>query len=211
MRKNFEWTQVANTAQKNQVITCQDIFSAQTRGDKFIWERLLVDNAIFTGTIALRDPSKFVDSSGYDLLAYQYAATNFNAFFGALVGKRLIKSQWGYFKRQGTRLGLGLASHAIQGLMGAAMLSEHDEHGTADQRARDIAFANMLWTLPALLKGDLVDRVLLKHAPAWAHNLCLKNSKLSFFVGPGFLRVAERIGTQYAYMMWINFFTGEAI
>jgi hypothetical protein len=206
---DFEWIQVSTNAGKGQVVSCQEIFAAQTRGDKYIFSRLLVDNAVFTGTIALRDPSRFVNSEGSDLLAHQYAATNFNAFFAALVGRRLFQSRWGYWRRQSTRMSLGLVSAQIQAAIGTLILDEHQDQGASGVRAQRIAVANMFWTLPSLLKSDLVDKVLLHHAPRWAHNLCLKNSKLAFFVGPGFIRLAEKVAANYAFMAWVSFYSGE--
>jgi hypothetical protein len=207
----FEWIQMSERAHKGQVVSCGDIYSAQTRGDNFLLTRLLVDNAVLGGIIFLRDPSRLEDSSNYDLLGYQFAATNLSSTWNSLVTKYLFREQWSYKSRLAARLISGLASNRVQMILGSYMLGSHEENGSPNDRSEQIELANSIWTLPALIKGDLMDKVTLKYAPNWAHNLCLKNSRLSFFVGPGFLRIADRISTQFLYLAWISHYTTEPL
>jgi hypothetical protein len=205
----FEWIRHSDNPDKTTVIRCQDVFASQTRGDHYPLKRVLVDFGVLSGTILMRDPERLSKPETHDLLAFQLGSSVLSSAFAGLVGRRLINSEWHTGKQLSVRMGLTLASVAIQGGFGAAILDDSESGDSGAQRAASLGLANLIWSFPSLVKGHYVDKLLLRQSPRWMHNLCLMNSKLSFIVGPGFLRIAEKVGANYLYFSWMSFFSGE--
>ncbi|MCM2323937.1 MAG: hypothetical protein NDJ90_11815 [Oligoflexia bacterium] len=183
------------TARAN-VFSCLDILERQTAGKSFVWDKLLVENAVFTGAVlfsdAFLDAHRLDNPRGREIVTADVVGNNITTLLSAQFGKHLVLSERGALASFASRYSMGLAMSGVYAGVYSQMVTSDESD---DQSTKRMAF-NAGYGLFRTVSHQVMDDFMLNQLPGRLYESCRKGgpsaAAIRIVFSPLMIRVYEK-------------------
>ena len=190
-------------AAESKAYECLDVLSAQNSGKNFILNRIVPDNSVAIGGIAVGEAlgaGRLQTESGRDVVTADLIGTNLGVVVGGYIGSKLVMSNSSFLTSLGTRAAVSMGMINVQKHVYEAVLSED-----ATERAEKIATFDQYHFGGRLMWNHMFDKFMVGNTkgafnlPNMIFKACQNNSRMKFLVNPQSVRFIEKGASAAVY------------